>query len=273
MISLHPIQEADSPLVADLVNRAFGRDRYDAARFERHCLRHEVSREDSRIARLDGEAVGYALLGYGEPWGALVTSLGVVPEARRRGVARALLDDVAAAAGRRGHEWLWLEVDEGNAAAMACYEGAGFEVARRGPTWRITMPETPAPSFVANVVFRPIEEPLEMYDWYDALPLAFDDWTFAQYRYGSGRLQAVRATRHGETIAAAYVLHAADTACYLAKFRLAELADWVPEFLHAAAGPGVPLSVTDVTGRYGQWFAAWGYVPGPVRIWMRKPLR
>jgi ribosomal-protein-alanine N-acetyltransferase len=273
MLSLHPIQEADLPLVVGLANRALNSWKRDEAWAHRHILRHGVSLADSRLARRDGEAVGFALLGYAVPEGARVTLIAVAPEARRRGVGRALLGELAAAAGKRGQEWLWLEVYETNAAAIACYEAVGFEIARREPSWRITMPEAPALSFVEDVVFRPIEEPLEMYDWYDALPLAFDDWTFAQYRHFPGRPQAFRATRHGETIAAAYAIHAAETDCFLAKFRLAEMADWVPDFLRAVAGPGASVAVTDATGRYGQWFAAWGYGPGTVRIRMRKQLR
>lgn len=272
-ITTRPIHAAETPLLGDLFRRAFDGHYLDDAWVEGQRLRHEVALGDSRIAWLNGEAVGYALLGYPERWGARVTSLGVVPEARRCGVARALLAEVAAAAGQRGHEWLWLEVDEANTAALACYEGAGFAVARREPMWQITTPEAPAPSFVADVVFRPIEEPLEMYDWYDALPLAFDDWTFAHYRYAAGRHQALRATRHGETIATAYMLHGAEGTCTLAKFRLAEMADWIPEFLHAAAGSGVALAVTDATGRYGQWFGAWGYAPRAVQLRMRKSTR
>jgi hypothetical protein len=48
------------------------------------------------------------------------------------------------------------------------------------------------------------------------------------------------------------------------------MADWVPEFLRTVALPGVPFSVTDASGRYGQWFAAWGYQPGSVLLRMRR---
>jgi hypothetical protein len=134
------------------------------------------------------------------------------------------------------------------------------------------MPAEPPPAFVESVVFREIEEPLEMYEWYDALPLVFDHVSFEQYRHTPGRQHALRATRHGETIGVTYVTLTPDGRCRLAKLRLAELADWAPAFLRAAVPAGASLSVTDASDRYGQWFASWGYVPGPITLWLRRSL-
>ena len=61
-----------------------------------------------------------------------VLLIAVVPAARRRGVARALLSGVMTAAARRGASAMFLEAGNGNAAALALYRGMGFmQVGRR----------------------------------------------------------------------------------------------------------------------------------------------
>lgn len=59
-----------------------------------------------------------------------VRMLGVRPDARRRGVGRALMEAAAEAARRSGKRRLTLNTTEGMAAARMMYEGMGF---RRGP--------------------------------------------------------------------------------------------------------------------------------------------
>jgi ribosomal-protein-alanine N-acetyltransferase len=61
-------------------------------------------------------------------------NLAVVPEARRGGVASALVADLLAAARERGVGSLTLEVRATNDAAQALYRGHGFRLAglRRG---------------------------------------------------------------------------------------------------------------------------------------------
>ncbi len=70
-------------------------------------------RFDAWIAELAGRPVGYVLVvsaayetGYAKA-GAYVQDLFVVPEARRRGVGRALMAAVAADTRRRGLEFIW----------------------------------------------------------------------------------------------------------------------------------------------------------------------
>jgi ribosomal-protein-alanine N-acetyltransferase len=53
--------------------------------------------------------------------------IAVVPEVRRTGVARALLDAVLGAAARSGARRMLLEVSDGNEAALRFYAGVGFE--------------------------------------------------------------------------------------------------------------------------------------------------
>jgi ribosomal-protein-alanine N-acetyltransferase len=75
------------------------------------------------------QVYGVLALGPGE---AQLLNLTVAPEARRRGLARALLRRFAEDATRRGVEQMFLEVRASNAAAIALYAAEGFcRVARR----------------------------------------------------------------------------------------------------------------------------------------------
>ena len=74
-----------------------------------------------------GEALGYSFY---QPMqsAAYVRHVVTAPEARRRGVARALLEAVATRARESGCESWCLNVEPRNAAARALYEGLGFEL-------------------------------------------------------------------------------------------------------------------------------------------------
>lgn len=66
-----------------------------------------------------------------------VLTLAVAPGSQRRGCAGALLDAVIDALRREGVRALFLEVDAGNAPAIALYKGRGFfPVARRKRYYR-----------------------------------------------------------------------------------------------------------------------------------------
>jgi [ribosomal protein S18]-alanine N-acetyltransferase len=55
-----------------------------------------------------------------------IMTIGVAPRARRRGLARALIDDVVRRARLKGARRLLLEVAADNEAAIALYTSAGF---------------------------------------------------------------------------------------------------------------------------------------------------
>lgn len=80
------------------------------------------------VETCDGEStpVGFVLVraAAGE---AEILSLAVVPAARRRRIARELLEAAFAAARAAGASNMFLEVAESNAAARRLYEQAGFE--------------------------------------------------------------------------------------------------------------------------------------------------
>lgn len=77
-------------------------------------------------------------LGYALGWWVVdelsVLAVGVLPEARRRGVGRALIEHVVAWTAAAGGRRVTLEVAAGNATARRLYERAGFCVfnVRRG---------------------------------------------------------------------------------------------------------------------------------------------
>lgn len=74
---------------------------------------------------------GYIILSFAADEAEII-NLGVVPSARRQGLARALLDAGLAEARERRVRSVFLEVAEDNDAARALYQGAGFvEVGRR----------------------------------------------------------------------------------------------------------------------------------------------
>jgi len=78
------------------------------------------------VAVVDGQVAGYlCLMSLFEE--AQIMNIAVAPEFRRKGVARVLLDLAIATAREKGAENLVLEVRESNSAAIALYEGYGFQ--------------------------------------------------------------------------------------------------------------------------------------------------
>jgi [ribosomal protein S18]-alanine N-acetyltransferase len=79
------------------------------------------------LALADGFILVRALAGESE-----IITLAVRPEARRRGVARRLIDAAAVQAIGAGADEMFLEVAEDNPAALGLYHAAGFQpVGRR----------------------------------------------------------------------------------------------------------------------------------------------
>jgi ribosomal protein S18 acetylase RimI-like enzyme len=96
----------------------------------------------SRVAVLDGQAVGAALIAR-RGWTARLAGMAIVPEARARGVGKALVQQVLAEAQARGERTMVLEVIEQNEPAVKLYLGCGFEKVRR-LTGHGGRPEVPA---------------------------------------------------------------------------------------------------------------------------------
>lgn len=84
----------------------------------------------SRIAVLEGEPVGASLIAR-RGWTSRLAGMAVVPEARKKGVGRAMMAQLLDEARARGERAMVLEVIEQNAPAVALYEKCGFRKVRR----------------------------------------------------------------------------------------------------------------------------------------------
>ena len=92
--------------------------------------------QQNRVARCwvgrgaDGEVIGYLCL-----WEVAdelhITNVAVRPDARRQGVARALIQSVLGDGRRRGFKIVVLEVRPSNTHALSLYESFGFRVVGR----------------------------------------------------------------------------------------------------------------------------------------------
>lgn len=79
----------------------------------------------SRVAERDGTVIGYAIASTAADEGEILI-LGVHPDARRKGTARALLTAALKDLGEAGATSVFLEVRRGNEAAIALYTALGF---------------------------------------------------------------------------------------------------------------------------------------------------
>ncbi len=105
------------------------------------ALRTMVRRFDldlgaSRIAVAGGQALAIALLGL-RGTRAWVGGMGVVPQARRTGLGRRLMEVVVAVARARGCDAVQMEVLEQNAGAIALYRELGFRAWRSLDVWAL----------------------------------------------------------------------------------------------------------------------------------------
>jgi ribosomal-protein-alanine N-acetyltransferase len=106
----------------------------------------------SRVGESEGRILVYGVL-MPAPGEAQLLNLSVAPDARRRGLGRALLRRFVDDALRLGAEQLFLEVRPSNRAAIALYESEGFAcVARRVAYY--PAPESGAPREDALVMRR-----------------------------------------------------------------------------------------------------------------------
>jgi ribosomal protein S18 acetylase RimI-like enzyme len=96
----------------------------------------DLDLDASPVAFVDGEPVGFAFLGVRGSAG-WIGGMGVGPEARRRGVGRAVMHAVLDEARRRGLEEVWLEVLVQNEPARRLYEQLGFETVRELEIWTV----------------------------------------------------------------------------------------------------------------------------------------
>ena len=86
------------------------------------------------VAEVDDQVVGYAVASFAGDIAEL-QRIGVTPQARRTGVATALVDEVVAEAPGAGADRLLLEVRDDNAGALAFYAARGFNEIDRRPRY------------------------------------------------------------------------------------------------------------------------------------------
>jgi ribosomal protein S18 acetylase RimI-like enzyme len=90
-----------------------------------------VTRNIALVAEEDGEAVGTVYAGMPSPQFGFVFGLYTRAAARRRGVGRALMREIANVLQREGRSYIVLSVDTPNAGAREFYERLGFVDAAR----------------------------------------------------------------------------------------------------------------------------------------------
>jgi [ribosomal protein S18]-alanine N-acetyltransferase len=108
------------PIEADL----FGVERWSAGMFW-----NELANGNHYVAAVEDDAVvGYAGLVFVPPDEAWVNNMAVRRDHQRRGIGRALLEELLAIARRNGAKHTLLEVAADNTPAQALYDSYGFEV-------------------------------------------------------------------------------------------------------------------------------------------------
>lgn len=123
---IRPADPADSAALEQLERRCFS-DPWSVAAFDELL---PLSYIVGLVAEWRGEIGGY-LIARELAGEAEILNLAVVPELRRAGLGRDLLDAGLAQCRARGAERVWLEVRESNAAAQALYSRRGFTTAGR----------------------------------------------------------------------------------------------------------------------------------------------
>jgi ribosomal-protein-alanine N-acetyltransferase len=129
--TITPLPAGAAEPLALLHARCFPEEPWDAEALRRILA---LSGGFARLAWQGDMAIGFVLArDLGDE--CEILSLGVVPESRRRGIARALLRAAIDEAGRQGRPSVVLEVAADNAAARALYARAGFVAVGHRPRY------------------------------------------------------------------------------------------------------------------------------------------
>jgi ribosomal protein S18 acetylase RimI-like enzyme len=136
----HAIRSAtlvDIPGVVDLWNRAAGPTRHAGRAREAQRL---VQRDPDAllVAEHDGRIIATLIVGW-DGWRCHMYRLATEPEARRSGVARALVGEARARAVALGALRLDAMVNTENATAIAFWENAGFQRDPEDQRWSLLL--------------------------------------------------------------------------------------------------------------------------------------
>ena len=134
-LTVRPADAGDIDAIADLEQVAFPVDAWSQALIE-EGVAGLVPTTTYFVVEQDARFVGYAAVSVVQDVAEL-QRIATAPDARRTGVAGALLHAVTELAAGSGAERLLLEVRVDNEAALAFYRHAGFaEIARRAGYYR-----------------------------------------------------------------------------------------------------------------------------------------
>lgn len=127
----------------DLMNRGFSdylvQLEFEPTRFSRQIAQDGLDLSASGVV-LDGDRpLGFAMLSR-RGWNSRIAAMAVVPEVRRNGVGRHLMDHLIDAARKRGDRRIELEVIDSNEGAIALYQSAGFKPIRRLLSFKTNKP-------------------------------------------------------------------------------------------------------------------------------------
>ncbi|HID34214.1 MAG TPA: GNAT family N-acetyltransferase, partial [Anaerolineae bacterium] len=168
-ISLHPASEFTTDQLTALLNASYD-DYATPIRFRPHQFdffihAHDILLSQSLVAQAGDVPIGVVLLARREERG-WVAGLGVAPEHRGRGVARALMSNVMEHARTLGLQRLQLEVLSDNAHARKLYEDLGWQLGRELLVWERDEEQGPLPIHRERAVKmepRPLLEGLDGY--------------------------------------------------------------------------------------------------------------
>lgn len=131
---IRPALDFSLAQLAELLNRSFKGyfvDIHDTDELLAQRLRIDsIDLALSRVAVVDGAAAGLLYLSP-RGWSCRVAGMGVVPEHRRHGLGRQLMEATIELARQRGFRTMLLEVIEQNTPALTLYQQLGFSAGRR----------------------------------------------------------------------------------------------------------------------------------------------
>ncbi len=133
---IRPMTVADLPRALEIASGLHSAPQWTEAAWRR-ALDPAASPRRVALAAVEpasGALLGFAVAGIFPPQAELET-IAAAAEAQRRGIARALLETLAAGLVREGIVELWLEVRASNQAALALYRAAGFVQSGRRPNY------------------------------------------------------------------------------------------------------------------------------------------
>lgn len=129
-LEIRPFASSDQPPLEALWGRVFADDPPWNAPAAMIANKMKVQPELLLVAVLDGVLVGAVMAGFDGVRG-WIHHLAVAPEARRRGIATALVRAAEAGLRRLGCPKVNLQVRASNTAVVAFYEALGFTVEER----------------------------------------------------------------------------------------------------------------------------------------------